>query len=75
MSRRVVVHHGGRHTVLPVPLTGGSLLGPTHDPALDHKVELLEDWWREHYVVLGPGPADHDEIAGGMRLRAIYPGG
>ena len=47
VSRRVVVHHGGRHTVLPVPLTGGSLLGPGPDPALDHKVELLQEWWRE----------------------------
>jgi hypothetical protein len=46
-ARRVVVRHGGRHTVLPVPLTGGSLLGPGADPALDHKVDLLRGWWRE----------------------------
>lgn len=46
-ARRIVVHHGGRHTVLPVPLTGGSLLGPGPDPALDHKLELLRGWWRE----------------------------
>jgi len=47
IARRVVVHHGGRRTVLPVPLTGGSLLGPGADPALDHKVELLRGWWRD----------------------------
>jgi len=46
VARRVVVHHGTRRTVLPVPLTGGSLLGPGSDPALDHKVELLRGWWR-----------------------------
>jgi len=47
VARRVVVHHGGGHTVLPVPLTGGSLLGPGPDPALDHKVDLLRGWWQE----------------------------
>jgi hypothetical protein len=47
IARRVVVRHGGGHTVLPVPLTGGSLLGPGPDPELEHKVELLRGWWRE----------------------------
>jgi hypothetical protein len=47
VSRRVVVHHRGHRTVLPVPLTGGSLLGPGADPALDHKVDLMRGWWQE----------------------------
>jgi len=47
VARRVVVHHEGGRTVLPVPLTGGSLLGPGPDPALDHKVDLLRGWWYE----------------------------
>ena len=47
-ARRVVVDHDGRHTVLPVPLTGGSILSPGADPALDHKVDLLRQWWQEH---------------------------
>ncbi len=47
VARRVVVHHHGRRTVLPVPLTGGSLLGPGADPALDHKVDLIRRWWQE----------------------------
>ncbi|MGZ4710031.1 MAG: hypothetical protein ACXWBN_14950, partial [Acidimicrobiales bacterium] len=47
VARRVVVRAGGRRTVLPVPLTGGSLLGPGADPALDHKVDLIRRWWQE----------------------------
>jgi len=34
--------------LLPVPLTGGSLLGPGPDPELDHKVEVIRRWWQEH---------------------------
>jgi hypothetical protein len=47
-ARRVVLHHDGHRTVLPVPLTGGSILGPGADPALDHKVEMLRQWWQPH---------------------------
>ncbi len=47
VARRVVLDHDGRHTVLPVPLTGGSILSPGADPALDHKVDLLRQWWQE----------------------------
>jgi len=50
-ARRVVLDHEGGKTVLPVPLTGGSILSPGVDPALDHKVDLLRQWWQEH---LGP---------------------
>jgi len=45
-SRRVVVHANGRPVVLPVPLTGGSLLSPGIDRDLDDKVEILRGWWR-----------------------------
>lgn len=47
VGRRVVVHAAGRRRVLPVPLTGGSILSPGPDPDLDHKVELIRAWWRE----------------------------
>ncbi len=40
-ARRAVLHRGDDHTVLPVPLTGGSLIGPGPDPGLDEKVEIL----------------------------------
>ena len=45
-ARRVVVAHRGGRTVLPVPLTGGSLLGPGPDPELEHKVDLIRGWWQ-----------------------------
>ena len=48
MARRVVLHHDGRRSVLPVPLTGGSILSPGVDPALDEKVALLCQWWQGH---------------------------
>ena len=44
-ARRVVVVGSAGRTVLPVPLTGGSLVGPGPDPALDEKVELIRRWW------------------------------
>jgi hypothetical protein len=47
-ARRAVLHHGDGHLVLPVPLTGGSLVGPGPDPGLDHKVELIEEAWQRH---------------------------
>ena len=46
-ARRVLLHTAEGRTVLPVPLTGGSILGPGADPDLDHKVELISGWWRE----------------------------
>ncbi len=42
-----MLDHGSGRTVLPVPLTGGSLLGPGADPGLDDKVELIRQWWLE----------------------------
>jgi hypothetical protein len=45
-ARRVVVTHGGGRLVLPVPLTGGSLIGPGPDPSLDEKVEMVRRWWQ-----------------------------
>ena len=48
VARRVVVRAGGRTRVLPVPLTGGSILGPGRDPGLDEKLELIRRWWAEH---------------------------
>ena len=53
-ARRVLLVHGpgragrGGRALLPVPLTGGSLLGPGPDPELDHKVEVIRRWWQEH---------------------------
>jgi hypothetical protein len=46
-GRRVVVVHDRGRSVLPVPLTGGSLVGPGPDPRLDEKVELVRRWWRD----------------------------
>ena len=46
VARRVVLTHDGHHTVLPVPLTGGSILSAGVDPALDQKVEVLRQWWQ-----------------------------
>jgi len=48
-ARRVVLtrHDGGRER-LPVPLTGGSLVGPGRDPDLDDKVDLIRRWWVDH---------------------------
>jgi hypothetical protein len=43
-----VLEHDGGRTVLPVPLTGGSLLSVGADPALDHKVDLIRQWWQGH---------------------------
>lgn len=48
LARRVVLRSGRRHRVLPVPLTGGSILGPGADPGLDEKLELIRRWWLEH---------------------------
>jgi hypothetical protein len=45
-ARRVVLHRGEQHAVLPVPLTGGSLIGPGADPELDHKVEVIRRRWQ-----------------------------
>jgi hypothetical protein len=45
LSRRVVLRVGSRTRVLPVPLTGGSILGPGADPGLDEKLELIRRWW------------------------------
>jgi hypothetical protein len=46
-ARRIVLVTSGGRTVLPVPLTGGSLVGPGLDPALDEKVEIVRRWWGE----------------------------
>jgi hypothetical protein len=46
-ARRVVLAGPGGRMVLPVPLTGGSLVGPGPDPALDEKVEIIRRWWGE----------------------------
>ena len=48
LARRVVLRSGRRTRVLPVPLTGGSILGPGADPGLDEKLELIRRWWLEH---------------------------
>jgi hypothetical protein len=45
-ARRAVVHRGEARTVLPVPLTGGSLIGPGPDPDLDTKVAAIRQRWR-----------------------------
>jgi hypothetical protein len=47
-ARRVVLVRSDDRAVLPVPLTGGSLIGPGPDPALDEKVDLIRRWWGEH---------------------------
>ena len=47
-ARRLVITHDGDHTVLPVPLTGGSILSAGVDPALDHKVDVVRQWWQGH---------------------------
>ena len=46
-ARRIVLVGPGGRSVLPVPLTGGSLVGPGLDPGLDEKVELIRRWWDE----------------------------
>ncbi len=45
VARRVVLATSSRRIRLPVPLTGGSLIGPGPDPDLDAKVELIRRWW------------------------------
>lgn len=47
-ARRIVVEHQGGHTVVPVPLAGGSILSPGGDGGLDHKADLIRRWWRDH---------------------------
>ena len=47
LARRIVVHSGRRRRVLPVPLTGGSILGPGADPGLDDKLALIRRWWQD----------------------------
>jgi hypothetical protein len=44
-ARRIVVSDDLGRTTLPVPLTGGSLLGPGLDPDLDGKVDLIRQRW------------------------------
>ena len=48
VARRVVVVASSHRVRLPVPLTGGSLIGPGADPELDAKVELIRRWWSTH---------------------------
>jgi hypothetical protein len=48
LARRVALRSGRNSRVLPVPLTGGSILGPGIDPGLDEKLELIRRWWLEH---------------------------
>jgi hypothetical protein len=50
LSRRVAIHVGRRTRVLPVPLTGGSILGPGPDPGLDEKLDLIRRWWLERHT-------------------------
>jgi hypothetical protein len=47
-ARRVLLTGPDGRSVLPVPLTGGSLIGPGSDPGLDDKVEVIRRWWAEH---------------------------
>ena len=47
LSRRITIRSGRRTRVLPVPLTGGSILGPGPDPGLDEKLDLIRRWWLE----------------------------
>ena len=44
-ARRVVLVRADGTVRLPVPLTGGSLVGPGPDPGLDGKVDLIRRWW------------------------------
>jgi hypothetical protein len=48
LARRVALRSSRGSRVLPVPLTGGSILGPGIDPGLDEKLELIRRWWLEH---------------------------
>jgi hypothetical protein len=48
-ARRIVLQRADGHTVLPVPLTGGSILSPGPDPGLDHKADLIRRWWEDHH--------------------------
>jgi hypothetical protein len=45
VARRIVITDGLGRTTLPVPLTGGSLVGPGPDPELDGKAELIRQRW------------------------------
>ncbi|HVN51504.1 MAG TPA: hypothetical protein VMT43_08735 [Acidimicrobiales bacterium] len=47
IARRVLLVGSRGRTVLPVPLTGGSLIGPGPDPELDDKVDVIRRWWEE----------------------------
>ncbi len=47
-ARRVLLVRADGRLRLPVPLTGGSLIGPGPDPDLDSKVELIHRWWVAH---------------------------
>jgi hypothetical protein len=49
-ARRVVLVGADRRSRLPVPLTGGSLVGPGPDAELDHKVELIRRAWEGRRV-------------------------
>ena len=46
-ARRVVLLGSDGRSMLPVPLTGGSLVGPGADPELDDKVDVIRRWWDE----------------------------
>jgi hypothetical protein len=48
MARQVLLVRADDRLRLPVPLTGGSLLGPGPDPDLDTKVDLIHRWWVAH---------------------------
>ena len=49
VGRRVLLVRAEDRLRLPVPLTGGSLLGPGPDPDLDTKVALIHRWWVAHH--------------------------